>query len=362
MANPRIYYPIHAIGFSKVGLPITSVTGNFIAAKGVQSLGTTTSFNLEQVYQLGQLDLYENIENIPEIELTLEKVIDGYSLIQHLATPTAVASSLAGRFNDTQCQALIAYYDITQESASGTPLDYVFLSGLFVSAISWNIPVEGNTTENVTLTCRDKRWNPAGALTGTPFSTGRSLVTASGRLPGLFNNAESPILASGGVQRRENIVMGSGNSKWPRDIPGVDQINGFNLYAAGSGTFGAHIQNVTINVSLGREDLFELGQRNPYFRYATFPTEVTASIEITSTEDGDTVEASSTTDNLTDEAIRIVMTNGVIIDLGTKNKLASVDDTGGDTGGANRTITFNYSNFNSYKALFPVADPAGLSV
>lgn len=358
MANPRIYYPIHAIGFARTGQAV--VTGSFYAVKGVQSLGTTTSFNLEQVYQLGQLDLYENIENIPEVELTLEKVIDGYGLIEHMATPAATASSLAGRYNDNTAQALIAYYDITQEAASGTPLDYVYLSGLYISSIAWNIPVEGNVTESVTLTCRDKRWNAPGTINASPFSTGRSLTGPSGRIAGLFTNVESPILASGGVQRRENVVMGSGQSIWPKDVPGIDQINGFNLYAAGSGTFGAHIQNVTVNVSLGREDLFELGQRNPYFRYATFPTEVTTSIEITSTEDGDTVDASSTDDNLTDQTIYIKLTNGVTIDLGTRNKLASVDDTGGDTGGNNRTITYNYSNFNTYKCLFPVADPAGL--
>lgn len=357
--NPRIYYPIHAIGFARVGTPVT--TGVFLAAKGVQSLGTNTNFQLEQVYQLGQLELYENIEDIPEIEVTVDKVLDGYSLLEHLATPEATASTLAGRYNDEQCQAIIAYYPSTQEAASGAPLNHVFLSGLYVSAINWNIPVEGNATESVTLTCRDKRWLHPSALLGTPFSTGTNGTGPGGRLPGLFTGSESPIIASGGVQRRENVVMGSGGSIWPKEIPGIDQVNGFNLYTAGSGSFSAHIQNVTISVSLGRTDLFELGRKGPYFRYANFPTEVTTTIELTSTELGDDIDAREDQDNLSDQTIFIKFTNGITIDLGTKNKLASVSDTGGDTGGGNRAISYSYSNFNTMKVLFPTADPAGLT-
>jgi hypothetical protein len=358
--NARIYYPIHAIGFARSGAPLA--TGLFYAAKGVQNVGSNTNFALEQVYQLGQLDLYENIEDIPEIELTVEKVIDGYSLIEHLATPTAVASSLAGRYNDNTCQAILAYYPITQEAASGVALDYVVLSGLYVSALSWNIPVQGNMTENVTLTCRDKRWASTTALaSGSPFSTGTSLGSApSGRIGGLFTGSESPVTASGGVQRRENVVMGSGFSIWPTEIPGIAS-NGFNNYVAGSGSFSAHLQNVSISVSLGREDLFELGQKNAYFRYASFPTEVTTDIEITSTENGDNIDARSDQDNLSDQRIYIILTNGVTIDLGTKNKLSSISDSGGSTGGENRTITYSYSNFNTFKVLFPAGDPAGLS-
>jgi hypothetical protein len=42
----------------------------------------------------------------------------------------------------------------------------------------------------------------------------------------------------------------------------------------------------------------------------------------------------------------IVTCEGTSIDLGHKNKLQSVNYTGGDTGGGNVTITYSYSNFN----------------
>lgn len=357
--NPRIYYPINAIGFAPIGTPL-NVPSGYRAAKGVQSAGITTTFSLEQVYQLGQLELYENIENLPEVEITVEKVIDGYSMIQHLATPRAIASSLAGRFNDNQCMVVLAHYPITNEAASGNPLSYMQLSGVFVSAINFSIPVEGNSTESITLTCRDKVWGyaPSGspwlaATAGTSAPSGRSSS-------GPFTGSESPILASGGVSRRENVLMGSGAglSRWPTDIPGID-LSGYN--ASGVGGYAAHIQSVNVSTSLGRTDLLELGRRGPYFRYATFPTEVTCSIETTATELGDYVDARQDETNLSDEVIFIAFSQGLTIDLGTKNKLQSVSYDGGSTGGENRTATYNYSNFNSLKVLMASTDPAGLT-
>lgn len=350
--NPRIYYPIHAVGFAPLGTSL-AVSSGYRAAKGVQSVGLTTNFNLEQVYQLGQLSLYENIENIPEIEISIEKVLDGYSLLQHLATPTATSPTLAGRFNDNSCMMVVAFYPSTYEAASGIPLTHVQLSGVFVSAINWNIPVEGNTTESLTLTCRDKTWT-TGSITINPWASGSFRTTA-------FTGNDSPVVASGGVSRRENVRMGSGsfNSRWPLEIPGIETISGFNATGSAQGN-AAHIQSVTIAVSLGRTDIFELGSFGPYFRYANFPTEVTTTIEVTASELGDNVNARAAGGNLSDQTIFIAFDSGASIDLGTKNKLKSVGLTGGDTGGGNKTVQYTYSNFNNYTCKMGATDPAGL--
>ena len=347
--NPRIYYAIHAVGFAPIGTSLATPSG-YRAAKGVQSVGITTNFSLEQIFQLGQLELYENIENLPEVEITAEKVLDGYGLLQHLATPTATASSLAGRFNDNQCMMVVAFYPSTFEAASGNPLSYVQLSGVFVSAINYNFPVEGNCTESVTFTCRDKLWNYSPS--GTPWASGVARVFG-------FSGNDGPITASGGVQRRENVIMGTGTnaSRFPTELAGIDA-TGTN--PSGTGGFSAHIQSITVAVNLGRTDLLELGRKGPYFRYANFPTEVTTTIEMTATEVGDNINARQDADNVTDQRIYIAFTNGMTVDLGTKNKLSSVSFTGGDTGGGNKTVSYTYSNFNSLKTLHPVADPAGL--
>src|SRR5690554_4628839 len=101
--NNRIYYAVHAVGFAPNGSNV------YTPASGVQSVGVNTSFNLEQVLQVGQQEIYELIENIPAVEATIEKVLDGSALIQHLATPDATLSTLAGRFNNNRAMLALAY-------------------------------------------------------------------------------------------------------------------------------------------------------------------------------------------------------------------------------------------------------------
>ena len=94
MPNNRIFYAIQALGFAAHNVTGSGTSGpfepsGFLTAHGVQSVGLNTTFNLEQVFELGQLELYENIEGIPDIELTAQKVLDGYPLLYHLSTPAA---------------------------------------------------------------------------------------------------------------------------------------------------------------------------------------------------------------------------------------------------------------------------------
>jgi hypothetical protein len=106
----------------------------------------------------------------------------------------------------------------------------------------------------------------------------------------------------------------------------------------------------------------------PYHRYVTFPVEVTSEFEvvavsgdgINATESGyysgltgNTVATPSDTGcvarhNLLDQTIFIETCEGTRIYLGTKNKLTSVNYTGGDTGGGNVSVTYSYSTFNDF--------------
>ena len=96
MANRRIYYPVHSVAIAPLGT--TNYTTSHVV-RGLQNAGSTLTFNLEQIFEIGQLEIYENIESVPIIEITLEKVFDGYPLIYHLATVGATDPSLAGRQN-----------------------------------------------------------------------------------------------------------------------------------------------------------------------------------------------------------------------------------------------------------------------
>ena len=363
MSQNRIFYAIQALGFAQHGVTGSGVGGlfdpsGFVSAHGVQTVGLNTTFNLEQVFELGQLELYENIEGIPDIELTVQKVLDGYPLLYHLATPGATAASLVGRSNE-RCFGALNIYSDTFDNASGVPLQSVGMSGLYVSALTYTMNVEGSSTEDITLVGNNKEWVASGLTFFAPTS---------------FDSSDEPmsLSASGGVAQRENILMGStvsmdnagvitgvSGSLWPVEINGIDG-NGHNLVSEGS--FLAHLQTVTVSTDLGREELFELGRRGPYHRFVSFPTEVTCAIDTTSTE-GDLIDALADPvggSNITNQKIFIWVEEGTRINLGTKNKLASVTYGGGDAAGGNVVVSFNYSNFNSLK-ITHTQDPAGLA-
>lgn len=322
MSNNRVFWACHAV---KVGDE---------AVHGVQDVSINTSFNLEPVFELGQLEIYENIEGLPEVELTLSKVLDGYPLAYHLATQDSADDTLLSRTNEQFNVSLLVYPD-TDTEAEGAAISDVFMSGMFVSSLTYTFPVEGNCTESVTFVGNDKVW-----------STGATITSEFG--------SDSPA-ATDGVQRRENVIMGSasGNasSTWPNLIEGIS--GGKNPEVGNS--YAARIQDVTITVNLGRTDLLELGRRKPYFKYANFPVTVETTINVTAGGDtpGDGVDADSETDNLTNETIIVVLSDGSIFDCGTKNKLQSVSYSGGGTDGGVVTIAYTFSNNNDLTVTSP---------
>lgn len=339
----RIFFAVQALGAALDG------SNSFTAIHGAQSVGITTTFNLEQVFELGQLELYENIENIPDIELTTEKVLDGYATPYMYATRNASATTLSARGTKKATFAL-SIFDDAQDNASGTPVSQVVMSGLFSSQLTYNFPVNGNFSESLTLVGNNKFW-----LNGTG---------AAYTFTNPFTGGDSPysLTASGGVNRRENMmfvptvstldvnsqVADPHSTILPTNIQGITS-SGTNPKQA-DGSRSAHLQDMTVSTNLGRDAIFEQGRKTPYFRFITFPIEVTTSISALSTQ-GDLVGATedgviSAGSNLRDYSIRIACREGLRLNLGTKNKLSSVSYGGGDTGGGNVIVTYNYSNFN----------------
>lgn len=339
MSNSRQYYAIHALGFAPHGVDYDLNPTGYFAVHGGQSVGTNVGFSLNPINEIGQVEIYENVEGIPSVQLTVEKVLDGYPLIQHLATQTpAGASTLNSRYSEARANVIAAYYSQNHNAASGTPATIALMSGMYVSSINFNIPVEGSATESVTLVGNNKTYDNTSLPTG--------LFTPGSR----FNNADSP-QGTGLIQQREDVSMLY--SRWPQTIPGISS-SGTNNYV--NGQYLAHIQNVSISVDLGRSELFELGRRGPYHRLAEFPTRVTCTIDITTNEYGDDVPAYEEATNLTDETIKIVFVNGLTIDLGNKNKLESVNTSGGDATGGNMTSQYSYFNYNSLTVTQPNLD------
>lgn len=324
MTNNRLFYAIEAVGIKPDGN-----TGAYTVVHGAQSATINTTFNLERILELGQQEIYENIEDVPDVELSIEKVIDGYPLIYHLATPGAATDTLSGR-SAIRCIAAMSLFREGQDSASGTPITTVEMSGLYVSSLSYTLPVEGSCTESVTLVGNNKVWRTGGAtLYGTAFAGS------------LFDNTDEPLAfpSSGGVQRRENVIFGLDESRLPTEIPGLD-VSGHNIDV--NGKFGAAVQNITISTDLGREELLELGRKGPYFRYVNFPVDVNTEIEIIS-KSGDLIDALESEENITNQTIYIKLEEGSIFDLGSRNKLQSTSMGGGSTGGEPGSVTYSYT-------------------
>lgn len=329
-----MFYAVYQAGVAKAG------SNSFTPIHGLQSIGVTTRFNLDQAFEIGQIEIYENIENIPDVEVTAEKLLDGDPLIYHLATNGATSATLAGRSNK-KCTVAISYFTDTQDAASGTPLSQCVISGLFPSALNYNIPVDGNMTESVTLVGNNKEWK-----------------TSSFTFNGAFDNTDTPPHT---IQRRQHVIFGTGvgGCSLPSVIPGISSNK--NAFDSVNDEYAAHIQSIRISTNLGRDALYELGRRGPYHRVVNFPVEVRCDIEIYC-QTGDKVTAlESSTSNLSNEPIVIYLDDGTVFDLGSSNKLQNSTETGGNAGarGGNRTCTYSFVNFNRLTVTQP-NDPSGL--
>ena len=328
--NQRIFYACQAVAICPRGT--TTVTSAHIA-HGVQSVGMTSTFTLEQVFELGQLEIYENVEEVADIEVTIEKVLDGYKTIYNLATgglcSTDLVAALASRSD-----VYVSIYDDALSNATGTPRNVCMNSGMAVSSVSYNYSVDGNATESVTLVGNDRFWNSTtGGVIATSPSDNWGVLDPTGTA-GLDGTDAPP----SGVVRRADVDLT--NSTLPPEVTsqmGDDPVGLGENY---------HVQSISVTCDFGQELIQELGRFGPYYRYATFPVEVSSDFEVIATS-GDLVNVSGNAPNLLNRTIIVKDTAGTVIDLGSKNKLTSVSYSGGDTGGGNATVTYSYSNFNS---------------
>lgn len=356
MAQNRIFYAIQALGIEAAANDVGAEgAGTITWMKGVQSVGITTNFNLEQVFELGQLAIFENIENVPEIEVTAEKVVDGNALLYLTACPSGNQNIVAATNN--KASVYLAIYPDTQTSASGaagTQVGFIWCSGMRPSNVAYTFPVEGNSTESVTFVGNDKLWvPPVGSALANAGTPNFPIITSPDTHGPQGVAADS---ASGTVFRRQHFVNATGvggdtNSYANSQAYYSSSFNGTFLPSDITKAVGfGKIQNISVTADIGRENIFELGKFRPYTKYASFPITTSAEFEVVSLS-GDRVSASGDGRSLTNQPIQLYFDNGqrtLKIDLGNKNKLTSVNYTGGDTGGGNATTTYSYQGFNYF--------------
>ena len=280
---------------------------SFNLLTAVQSVGINTNLNLENIFQLGQLEVYQEYEEIPEIEVTINRLLNDRKTLYGTMIGNG---SIIDNLNAHSALRFTLYEDkATDDTVPVQKTQYTF-SPAYISQITYTFPIDGNFTEEVTVVSNNK-------------------VTTNTTAPA-FGGADK----EGKVLRRGSF---DNSSVMPAKVGSA-----------------AKVQSVSVSINFGREDLRQLGKRKPFIKYINLPLEITTTIEVLADEYGDKLDATigadcdSTRNPATIfETIKIVTCDGMTLDLGAKNKLLSTSFSGGDASGGNATITYNYRNFNT---------------
>lgn len=322
MANDRTFYACQAVAVAiqspgNDGEYSEPLAGDFQFLHGVQSVGLNTNFEFENVFELGQLEIYDSVLQIPQIEVTLEKVLDNHPTVYSLV---GTAQDLLTDSKKRVCLKFAIYKD-TENAGVSAPLHTVYCTGMYVNSVSYQFPVDGNLTESVTLVGNHKAWNNDTLNIPASISDNDTSTT------------DEP--AGGNVLTR-------------KDVTGLSLPQGSDK-----------VQSVNISIDLGREDLLELGQKAPYARIPNYPVEVTAEIEYlvdeNTLETGDMFDENTQELPIKDQTISVTA-GAYTVDLGNKCFLKSVTYGGGDASGGNATVKYSYSTYNTFNVTY--ASPA----
>jgi hypothetical protein len=383
-SNKRVIYSTQAVALGDMGA--TSVvdswgtgdalldgSGKVMIMHGVQSISMEGSFSLEAIQELGQLGVYEMVEEVPDLNISMERVLDGYTMAYHAATVRAVDPTLAGRQNARADLRMIIGLDTDSAVSSGDNLAAeMYASGTYWSSYSLNMAAQGVFTESLSLVGNNRRWLGAGSS--------QLLLGAGDSVVGAFNvfGNDSPQSPSNSIMRRRNFITGSGLvTRGGNDFVTVvpDFITGVSNNGSATGANGAsafvncgtvntdntHIQNISFSVEGSRETILQLGTMAPYYRGITFPTPVSTQIEVIAVagDNIDFVEDVPSSGNLKNHTIQVCLDDSTIVQVGNKNKLNSVSFGGGDATGGNATITYSLTNNNDF-VLLHSGDPMPL--
>lgn len=341
--------------FSPTSYPVSALTpanqSAHIRLDGVQSVGLSTSIDFNQIFELGYLQIFENIEGIPTCEVTIERNIpnNGYTMYQIAAKNNGTTSYRGKYVNDllnfgsnNQLAVRLAVNTFAQE-VNGNNFAFcqiIHVEG-FTSSYSVNATTDGPVSESMTVIGTSVSILPSG---------NQNLVLVPSGGEGVIKTA----YRGRDCSFRTAIVSGTAPTFEEED----------------------RVQSFSLSVDVGREDLQELGRKQPYLRYANFPTEVTCDVEynldLGKKEDQNQVhtlsnmfQAFTDDDNcdINPASGYVVMLSGARVDCDSEGveqpagqtlicatsgaKLTSQSYTGGDTGGGPVTVSESYQAFNN---------------
>jgi hypothetical protein len=328
MASNRVYYAVQRATLCPAAGSTnnTAFTTAGFVSNLIQSVGITTSLEYEQLFELGRLQIFENVEGLPSIEVTLERAIGVYSGANSTTLDAftedgtlwniCANSSPGGAKEKNQfTNAAGRQFNVNMTTAddnSSNVVGSVSATGMYLSNYSLNFAVEGPATESVTLVGNSCEWGSG--LIRKPSKAGY-LNDVQGSTDGHDGSAS-------GIIQRKHVTGGS------------------------VGTGG--LQSLSFTVSFDREDLLTLGSKYPYFKATSFPVETSLELEYIAGKN-------SSGFNFTESDCN-VGANIEDADIEAGNRTFHFGDmnwtgtskSGGDAGGGNQTITQSYVGYNQY--------------
>lgn len=350
MTQTRLYYSCQALFVKPDG-----DSGTYSFVHGVQSGSDSVAIPTNDVNEWGQIAPYEITEDTADVTIDITRVLDGCTPLYLSATEGSTSASLSGR-QDQKCVLAFGMYDSTADYVSGAPIVICELSGAQPTSLNYQFSVDGPFTETISFISNNREFSPGsapkyGALPTNPTANGTDEPCAL-------------TACSGGVQLKENFRYdGAYATLLPTIIPGISS-SGTNPIVNGRPT--VPVQSVSMSVDLTRDTINQLGQRTAYARLVNFPVDVTTEIVVLD-QSGDGVDISELGTlvgceytNAPLARIRVSTDSGLIIDVGSKNKLTNVSHEYGSSDGGNAQYTLTFTGKSVMSVFHTVSDPSAI--
>lgn len=276
--------------------------------QGAQSMGLTINYTLEQAFQLGRLSLVDNIITNGEATFSATKNLDGNATMLSLFAGNAGGSNDVGTLAAATQNITLHSNSSDADTAASSGITTT-LSGAYLSSVGYNFPSDGWCTEEISFVSSNKGYGTA--TTSAPASTTKSVA-----------------------YRHHVSVFFDGNEDTTKNYT-----------------------NVSVNTDISREDMFKLGNLQPYYKYANFPFEVTVEMTVANTTVDQTQVNLDALPGCAPQAqgstikIDVCDVNGSSADakysvVVSGAVLSAVSQDGGDTGGGNASTTYTYTSYN----------------
>jgi hypothetical protein len=292
----------------------------------VTAFGATGTLSKEEVFELGNPDIIEIVEDSPEVSMTIDANEYGsLDTIKHLAGLDEIPVE-GIKFSEVFENANVPIWNYVKENADTETVYTQLMTGAVLTNYSANFSTDGNSTESFSLTADNKTWllnegrhvvlaklsytegNWVWGGGGSLFTIAKVMsVSHGGRILSAneyVNDTTLPskniVITIDGSKQSDKVYAvfaGEYTEKEDEFIPSepsptthkdtIKRRGHIEVYLYNSEEEEIKVtpaQSVSIDVSLNREDIPALGFKRFYDRPLALPIDVTASIDVIFTD------------------------------------------------------------------------------